>query len=363
MSIHSKILEDLDWGIVALVLALLAAGLVTLFSATHVTQTSLFWKQCVWIGAGLLGMLICLSLDYRVLLRLAWPLFIVVLALLVAVLGIGREISGAKRWLSLGPLSLQPSELAKIMVIIWISYWGSKKRDYEDYDFRDLIVPMLILLVPVGLIMAQPDLGTASMVSLISIGMFLMIGIRRSTLIAAFLMFLAVLPIGWFSLKDYQRLRILSFIDPTRDPLGSGYHALQSKIAVGSGGFLGKGFLHGTQTQLRFLPEHHTDFIFSVVAEEWGFLGSAFIITLFFLLVTRIVVIGLKAKERFGAFLCFGIAIFIGLHAFINTAMTMGMFPVVGVPLPFISYGGSFMLINLACIGVVLSVAWRRTMF
>jgi len=363
MSSYFKILENIDWGLIALVLALIAAGLLTLYSATHVGQTGLFFKQIAWIGIGCAALLMGFAVDYRFLMRLAWPLYGLVVALLLAVLIFGREISGARRWLSLGPMSIQPSELAKIMVIIFIGYWGSKKKDLEDYGFRELLLPTAILCVPVGLILAQPDLGTAGMVLLIASGMFLMIGIRRSTLITSFLMFLAFLPIGWFSLKEYQRLRILSFIDPTRDPLGSGYHALQSKIAVGSGGFLGKGFLHGTQTQLRFLPEHHTDFIFSVVAEEWGFLGSFVVIALFFLLIAKIVAVGLKAKDRFGALVCFGIAIFIGLHAFINTAMTMGLFPVVGVPLPFISYGGSFMAINLACIGVVLSVAWRKYMF
>jgi rod shape determining protein RodA len=356
-------MENIDWGLIVLVLALIAAGLLTLYSATHVSQTGLFFRQIAWIGIGCVALLLGFAIDYRFLMRMAWPLYALAVILLVAVLGLGREISGAKRWLSLGPLGIQPSELAKIMVIIWIGYWGSKKKDLEDYGFRELLIPTAILLVPVGLILAEPDLGTAGMVILIAGGMFLMLGIQRSTLIISFLLFLASLPIGWFSLKDYQRLRILSFIDPTRDPLGSGYHALQSKIAVGSGGFLGKGFLHGTQTQLRFLPEHHTDFIFSVVAEEWGFLGAVFIITLFFLLIAKIVAIGLKAKDRFGAMICFGIAIFIGLHVFINTAMTLGLFPVVGVPLPFISYGGSFMFINLACIGVVLSVAWRKYMF
>lgn len=363
MSSYSKILENIDWGLITLILALIATGLVALFSATYFSQTSIFWKQLVWIAVGLLAMLIGFALDYRFLMRLAWPLYVLVVILLVVVLGIGREISGARRWLSLGPLGFQPSEMAKIMIIIWIGYWGSKKKNLEDYGFRELTIPLVIILVPTGLILAEPDLGTACMLMLISIGMFLLLGIRRSTLITSFLLFLGVLPIAWFSLKEYQRIRILSFIDPSRDPLGSSYHALQSKIAVGSGGLLGKGFLHGTQTQLRFLPEHHTDFIFSVVAEEWGFLGSALVITLFFLLITEIIAIGLKAKDRFGAMICFGIAILITLHVFINMAMTVGMFPVVGVPLPFISYGGSFMIINLACIGVILSVAWRKHMF
>jgi rod shape determining protein RodA len=302
-------------------------------------------------------------IDYKWIARLAWPLYVIVVILLCSVFLVGREAMGARRWIPLGFFNMQPSELAKVMVIIWISYWGSKKDATIDYDFRDIILPGMVIFVPFILILAEPDLGTASLTGLVCLGMFLILGIRKPTLIKMGLVLLVAVPSSWFILRDYQRQRILTFLDPEKDPLGRGYHAIQSKIAVGSGGLFGKGFMHGTQTQLKFLPEHHTDFIFSVIAEEWGFIGCAFIIVLYFLLVTKIISIGLKTKDRFGAMLCFGIALFISLHVFINMAMTMGMFPVVGVPLPFISYGGSFMLINLFCIGIVMSISWRKSMF
>ncbi len=360
----SDLKENINWGMLFILAALLACGLVTLFSATHLTHDNTFSKQLIWTGIGLTAMvMIMLFIDYRWLIRLAWPLYVIIVILLVAVFGVGKEVMGARRWIDMGFFNMQPSELAKIMVIIWISYWGSKKDSSIDYDFRDLIPSIFILFIPISLILLEPDLGTASLTGLICLGMFLMLGIRKSTLIKAGAVFICIMPLSWFLLRNYQRQRILTFLDPELDPLGKGYHAIQSKIAVGSGGLYGKGFLHGTQTQLKFLPEHHTDFIFSVIAEEWGFAGCALIIVLYFLLAAQIITTGLKTKDRFGALLCFGIALFISLHAFINIAMTMGMFPVVGVPLPFISYGGSFMLINLCCIGIVLSISWRKSMF
>ncbi len=214
-----------------------------------------------------------------------------------------------------------------------------------------------------GLILVEPDLGTAGIVTLISVIMLLLLGVKRSTFMTLSALFVSALPFVWFNLKAYQKNRILTFLDPSRDPLGSGYHATQSKIAVGSGGLWGKGYLHGTQTQLSFLPEHHTDFIFSVVAEEWGFAGTAFLIMLYMVLVTKIIQIGFRAKDRFGAMICFGISAYFILHIFINISMTVGIFPVVGVPLPFISYGGSFMFISLICIGLVLNISWRRFIF
>ncbi len=360
----SDLKENIDWGLLFILAALLSCGLVTLFSATHLTHDTTFAKQLIWTGIGLTAMvMIMFFIDYRWLTRLAWPFYIIIVILLIAVFGMGREVMGAKRWIPLGFFNMQPSELAKIMIIIWISYWGSKKDSTTDYDFRDLIPPILILIIPITLILLEPDLGTAFLTGLICAGMFMMLGIRKSTLVKTGIVFISVLPLSWFLLRNYQRQRILTFLDPELDPLGKGYHAIQSKIAVGSGGLYGKGFLQGTQTQLKFLPEHHTDFIFSVIAEEWGFAGCALIIILYFLLAAQIVRTGLKTKDRFGALLCFGIALFISFHAFINIAMTMGMFPVVGVPLPFISYGGSFMLINLCCIGIVLSISWRKSMF
>jgi rod shape determining protein RodA len=363
MSRYAKITDNIDWGLIITTFAIIFIGLLCLYSSARVTNPAIFYKQLIWILLGTLVMALVFILDYRVLMHSAWPLYLFVVFTLVLVLVIGREISGAKRWLSLGPMGIQPSELAKIIVIVWMGYWGEKKKSIQGYGIRELLMPAFFMVVPIALILAEPDLGTAGIVAFIVLIMFLLLGIKRSTLIASVIGFMSVLPFAWLSLKEYQRLRILSFFDPSRDPLGSGYHAMQSKIAVGSGGLVGKGFLEGTQTQLRFLPEHHTDFIFSVVAEEWGFMGSAVLVILYLILITKIISLGTKAKDRFGSMLCFGIAGYFTLHIFINIAMAMGIFPVVGVPLPFISYGGSFMLMNLICIGLILNISWRRFIF
>ena len=363
MSRYARITENLDWGILATTAVLMVIGLLCIYSSTSVVGSGIFFRQLLWICIGTFFLVVAFAVDYRNLMYSAWPLYGAVLLALVLVFIIGKEISGARRWIVFGPFRMQPSELAKVFVIIWMAYWAEKKKHILIHGMRELVFPAVVILVPVSLILLQPDLGTAGIVSFIAAGMFLLLGIRRSTLLTVGGLFLAVLPFLWFSLKGYQRLRILTFLDPSRDPLGSGYHAIQSKIAVGSGGLIGKGFLHGTQTQLRFLPEHHTDFIFSVVAEEWGFLGSGLLLFLYMTLITKIITVGLKAKDRFGALLCFGIAAYLTLHVFINISMAVGIFPVVGVPLPFVSYGGSFMVINLICIGIVLNVAWRRFIF
>ncbi|MEA3224046.1 MAG: rod shape-determining protein RodA [Thermodesulfobacteriota bacterium] len=360
MSKLSKIVDNIDWRVITIVFFIIFIGLLCLYSATNVLSLIIFWKQVIWVGLGVFVMLVAFIIDYRTLMRMAWPIYVITIILLVLVLCIGNEIAGARRWFSIGTLGFQPSEVAKGMVIILIAFYGAKKKHIDGYGLRDLLLPFVVLLVPTLLILAQPDLGTAGIIVLIAICMFFVIGIKKSAFVTTLFIMIGLLPVAWLSLKDYQQARILSFLDPNRDPLGTGYHAIQSKIAVGSGGLLGKGFLHGTQTQLMFLPEHHTDFIFSVVAEEWGFIGSAVVISLYLLLITRIVSVGIKAKDRFGAILCFGIAIYFTLHVFMNIAMAIGLAPVVGVPLPFISYGGSFMLVNMACIGIVLSVSWRR---
>mgnify|MGYP001056356751 CR=1 FL=1 len=363
MSRYDKITSNVDWGLISTLVAIMVIGLLSIYSAVRMTQISIFFKQLLWIFAGTLMMIIVFVVDYRVHMRAVWPFYGFMVVLLLLVLVIGRDISGAKRWISLGFISLQPSELAKIITIIWLAYWGEKKEQSEGYGLRELMIPAFFVLIPVGLILVEPDLGTAGIVSMISVIMLLLLGVNRNTFLGLSALFVSALPFAWISLKDYQRGRILTFLDPSRDPLGSGYHATQSKIAVGSGGLWGKGFLQGTQTQLSFLPEHHTDFIFSVVAEEWGFAGTALLILLYIILVTKIIQIGFRAKDRFGALLCFGISGYFILHIFINISMAIGIFPVVGVPLPFVSYGGSFMFINLICIGLVLNVNWRRFIF
>ncbi len=363
MSRYTKITDNIDWGLIVTTFAIIFIGLLCLYSSARVTGLTIFYKQLIWIALGTVIMVLVFIVDYRILMYSAWPLYVLILLSLILVLVVGREISGARRWLSLGPFGIQPSEFAKIMVIIWMGYWSETRKHIQGYGIRELFMPVFLMALPVVLILAEPDLGTAGIVGFIVLIMFLLLGIKQSTLIGSGVASIAILPFVWWSLKEYQRLRILSFFDPGRDPLGSGYHAMQSKIAVGSGGFFGKGFLEGTQTQLRFLPEHHTDFIFSVVAEEWGFMGSAMLIVLYLILITKIISLGTRAKDRFGSMLCFGIAAYFTLHIFINMAMAIGIFPVVGVPLPFISYGGSFMLMNLICIGLILNISWRRFIF
>lgn len=363
MSRYAKISDNLDWGILTTTFFIICVGLLCVYSSTFGTSNSIFIKQLLWICIGSLFLILAFAVDYRTLMYSAWPLYGITVLFLLLVFIIGREISGARRWVIFGPFRMQPSELAKIFVIVWMAYWGEKRRHIQIYTFRDLLFPGVVIFVPIFLILAEPDLGTASIVTFIAVAMFLMLGVKRSTIVSLGVLCAAVMPFLWILLKDYQKKRILTFLDPASDPLGSGYHAIQSKIAVGSGGLFGKGFLHGTQTQLKFLPEHHTDFIFSVVAEEWGFLGGTVVLFLYLLLITKIISVGLKAKDRFGALLCFGIASYFTLHVFINMAMVIGIFPVVGVPLPFISYGGSFMVINMICIGLVLNVAWRRFIF
>jgi rod shape determining protein RodA len=359
----SKLIHNIDWDILAAVFGIILIGLLCLYSATSLQSINIFFKQILWVFVGLTVMLVFFMIDYRDLMRLAWPIYILTLILLTLVLVIGTEAGGARRWLSLGFFGVQPSEIAKIMVIIWAGFYGVKREQTEPYNLRELLLFFVVLSVPVVLTLLEPDLGTAGIIVLIAMGTIFVVGMKKSAVIATSVFAACMIPVLWLSLKGYQRQRILSFLDPQSDPLGSGYHALQSKIAVGSGGLIGKGFLHGTQTQLMFLPEHHTDFIFSVFAEEWGFIGSFIVLLLYTVLVTKIVSIGSKAKDKFGALLCFGIAIYFSLHVFINIGMAIGILPVVGVPLPFISYGGSFMLTNMACIGIVLSVSWRRFIF
>ncbi len=270
MSRYDKITNNIDWSVLITTLALMAVGLICIYSAVRIAQITIFFKQIMWICAGLVIMTIVFLVDYRVYMRLAWPMYVVMVIALAAVLVIGREISGARRWLSIGPLGLQPSELAKIIMIVWLAHWAEKKTHSEKYGMKELFLPAMFILIPVGLILVEPDLGTAGIVTLISVILLLLLGVKKSTFMTLSALFISALPFVWFNLKVYQKNRILTFLDPSRDPLGTGYHATQSKIAVGSGGLWGKGFLHGTQTQLSFLPEHHTDFIFSVVAEEWG---------------------------------------------------------------------------------------------
>ena len=300
--------------------------------------------------------------NYKVLDRWSQPIYIVSIVLLIAVLFSGKYIGGSRRWLIIGPVSFQPSELVKIATILALAHYYSKDAKTRGFTLRELVRPMIIVMLPVLLIVMQPDLGTAGLVVLIAGSITVFVKIERRSFAYLLSSGAVLVPLIWFFLKEYQKKRILIFLDPDRDPLGAGYHIIQSKIAIGSGMLTGKGFLQGTQNALSFLPEEHTDFIFSVLAEEWGFLGSIILILLFLILIIWGLNVARGCREPFGTIVAVGISAMIFWQAFINIGMSMGLFPVVGVPLPFVSYGGSSVLTTAISIGLLLNVSMRRFM-
>jgi rod shape determining protein RodA len=272
-------------------------------------------------------------------------------------------VYGSRRWLALGPIGFQPSELTKIAIILVLATYFNRRPRHESLRLKDLLVPGLLVLLPAGLIIKQPDLGSGILVLLVAASMILFVGVSWRTLVGCGLTLMLCSPVIWCFLKDYQRQRLLTFLNPEKDPLGAGYHILQSMIAVGSGQFWGKGFLQGTQSQLYFLPEQHTDFVFSVFAEEWGFAGSALLLLLYGGLVLWGLQVALDCKERFGHYLALGVTGLIFWQIFINLCMVTGFMPVVGIPLPLFSYGGSSLITTLLGVGFLLNIRMRRYLF
>ena len=361
-----RLIQNFDWGLCLIVLSLTVVGGFTVYSAVTAgpsdPQKSIYYKQLIWYGIGLMVMTASFVVSYKSLDRWSPVLYGTCLLLLVAVLVFGKQVGGSRRWLALGPASFQPSEPVKIAVILMLSRMFSKTATEEGFTFRELIQPLCILIPPFLLIVRQPDLGTGMMLVLITGSMTLFAKIERKTLITIMSAGVLGVPLVWHFLKGYQKQRILTFLNPDRDPLGAGYHIIQSKIAIGSGMFTGKGYLKGTQNALAFLPEQQTDFIFSVLAEEWGFLGCLVVLFLFLLLLIWGLNIAFRSRDLFGTFLAFGLTCLIFWQVFINMGMVMGLMPVVGVPLPFISYGGSSFLTLAVCIGLLLNISMRRFM-
>jgi len=359
-----RLAQNFDWILLGLTIILGSVGLVALYSAVsaggHTYQEMLYYKQMIWYCIGLTVMVACFLVNYKTLERWAPAFYGASIFLLMCVLWFGKYVGGSKRWLVLGPASFQPSELAKIAVIIVLARHYSKVVNPRGLSIRELVHPFILTLIPFLLIVRQPDLGTAMLVALIAVSMTVFVKIERRsfTIIIASCTF--TIPLVWFLLKGYQKQRILTFLNPDRDPLGAGYHVIQSKIAIGSGMVSGKGFLKGTQNALSFLPEQHTDFIFSVLAEEWGFIGSAFLLLVFLVFIVWGLTIAQKCRDPFGTILSVGVTAMIFWQIFINIGMVMGLMPVVGVPLPFISYGGSSTLIMMFCVGLLLNISMRR---
>ena len=365
--IDRRLLTNIDWMLAGLVIAVCLLGILNIYSATtpyKVVGAHYYLKQFYWMAFGMFIALLVCSIDYHLLEDFAYWMYGFLLLLLLAVLVVGRSSMGATRWLNLGFFNVQPSELMKIVIIITLARFFNNFHAVGGLTVRNTLIPLGILALPAVLIMKQPDLGTAILVILIALSMTVYVGMRWSTIVTFVLVTIPLAWLGWAKLlRPYQKNRILDFLDPERSRLGSGYHIIQSKIAVGSGGLLGKGFVQGTQSQLRFLPEQHTDFAFSVFAEEWGFVGCLVIIILYLSLVLWGLNIARRCNDHFGSLLALGVTAMLFWHIVINMGMVMGMFPVVGVPMPFFSYGGTSMITSMVGIGMLQSISMRRFMF
>jgi rod shape determining protein RodA len=348
-----RLVQNFDWLLLALILSIAAIGLVNLYSAGYNRPsggvTPVYLKQIYWLLVGLWVMFLTLTIDYRHLERLAYPLYILSITLLLAVMVAGKTVSGSKRWLGAGFLTFQPSELVKIAIILVLARHFHRLSPEKTLHFKDIIYPLVLILIPAAL-----------MVTLVGVSMILLVGVHWRTLLAGVVVLLGAIPAVWPFLKEYQKQRVRIFLNPEQDPLGAGYHIIQSKIAVGSGQFWGKGFLQGTQSQLHFLPEQHTDFVFSVFAEEWGFVGSALLVVLYLGLSLWGLLIARSCKERFGQLLALGVTALLFWQVFINLCMVTGLMPVVGIPLPLFSYGGSSLITTMLALGLLLNLRMRR---
>jgi rod shape determining protein RodA len=359
MTVGEK-LAAVNWGLILLLTVIAGIGFVMLYSAANGSLQPWALRQMVRFVAGIV-LLVGISLvDPRFWLRYAYAIYGTALALLVAVEIAGDIGMGAQRWISLGVLNLQPSEVMKIALIIVLARYFHSLPESAEGKLRHLVWPALLALVPAALVLRQPDLGTALMLLMITATMFFLAGVRLWKFGAALGAVVAVVPIAWHFLKDYQKNRILTFLDPETDPLGAGYHILQSKIALGSGGMFGKGFMQGSQSHLNFLPEKQTDFIFTMLAEELGLIGGLALLSLYLLVLVYGFSIALRAQSQFGRLLALGVTVTFFLYVFINIAMVMGLVPVVGVPLPLISYGGTSMLTLLIGFGILIGVNVHR---
>ncbi|OCC15687.1 Rod shape-determining protein RodA [Dissulfuribacter thermophilus] len=356
------IIKSIDWVLLGALFLIMGLGILNLYSASVVAHSPFYLKQIIWCVLGTLLMLMICLVDYRTIALYADIQFWSITGLLMLVLLVGRSAGGSQRWLDLGFFNLQPSEFAKIiMVIVFSKYFY--ENDKPIYGFKDLIKPAFFAAIPCLLILKQPDLGTAVMILMVLGTMVLVAKIRWSTFVTIFVVIASALPLVWKYLKPYQKRRIMTFLDPENDPFGSGYHIIQSKVAIGSGGLWGKGFMKGTQAHLSFLPEVHTDFAFSLWGEEWGFAGALFLVLLYAIVVYRGLKIAFESNERLGSFLAVGVTAMFFWQAVVNINMVIGLMPVVGVPLPLFSYGGSSVIVTLMGMGILLGVGSRKYFF
>jgi rod shape determining protein RodA len=357
-----RLLQSFGWSLFLMTLAFAALSLMNLYSASYQTGLGYFKKQAVWVCIGIISMIVVSFINNKLIKQYSLYIYGFSILLLISVLVFGKEVSGSKSWITIGNLAtIQPSELAKIPIILAIARFYDNDYEGLPYSLFELIKPVLLIALPLALVMLQPDLGTSLTIILISGSMILFMGVEKKSI----LLILAVVigfsyPAWHFFLRPYQKERIKTFLEPSKDPLDSGYNAIQSQIAVGSGRLTGKGFMSGSQTQLRFIPAQQTDFAFSVYAEEWGFLGGFLALLLYFMIILWILDTASRSRDKFSVITCFGIAAMFFWHIVINVGMVIGLLPVTGVPLLLMSYGGSSTLTALIGIGIVLGIRMRK---
>ncbi|HTR60779.1 MAG TPA: rod shape-determining protein RodA [Candidatus Binataceae bacterium] len=367
MAFDRRFVIRFDWTIFWVVITLAGIGLLSVISASyrgpHKPIDPLVIRQLIWIATGIVAMLAVIVFDYRALATYSYVFYAIAIALLVAVQVMGHSTGGSRRWINLGFFHLEPSELAKLAVVLVMVRYFREEPPKGGWSLRQMIIPAALLGIPVALVLKQPDLGTGLVLILITITLIFVSGLSARTMIVLGLAALCVMPLGWHFLKPYQRQRLVSFVNPQADPLGSGYHIIQSEIAIGSGGAWGKGFLNGTQARLNFLPEQSTDFIFAVFAEEFGMAGSVLLLTLYAILIARGAWIARHTRDRFGALLAIGLIAIVFWQVAINIGMATGMLPVVGITLPLVSYGGSSLIAMMMAMGLLISINIRRYFF
>jgi rod shape determining protein RodA len=355
-------------------LIIVGLGVLSIYSSTYQKEGTqwqdIYKRQMLWAAIGLACFLFFSNFNYRRLWDANYFIYGAALFFLFLVFALGVIRLGAQRWLKVAWFNFQPSEFAKLAVIIFLARYFSRKSA-DDTSllsgkfgiFRGIILPFIFVAVPMFLIIEQPDLGSGLMLMLVFMGLLYLTNVRLKYIIVLFAASILPLPFFWHFLHDYQKQRLLVFLNPNIDPLGAGYTVIQSKIAIGSGGFLGKGWLRGSQSQLYFLPESHTDFIFATFSEQWGFLGSCLLILIYYLIIRQGIIIAQRTQDSFGKLLAYGIALLLSLQVFINIAMNMGLAPVVGLPLPLMSYGGSSMLVTFVSLGILVNIDRTRNVF
>jgi len=359
--VDRRLLINIDWFLVGTCLLLSAIGVATILSATHAGRgAGLEIKQVYWVLIGILCLLVAVTLDYRRLTDRALPLYVIIVAALLYVLLLGPRIQGTRRWITLGPLQFQPSEFAKLVAALFLAkVFAESKR--ETLGIREILGPGITIAVLAVLIAAEPDLGTAFCMLPPFLAVAFLGGLRPKAIAIIGAVLVITAGLGWqFALRDYQKNRIYTFLDPNLDPRGAGYQKIQSQIAVGSGGLSGKGYKNGSQSQLGYLPARHTDFVFSVLAEEMGFLGVVAVLGLYLLVLWRSLETARVARDRVGAFLAAGLTAGMAFQVVYNVAMVAGLVPVKGLPLPFMSYGGSSVIYSFLAVGLILNVRMRR---